>query len=178
MKKFALALMAAAAAVFGVGMVADAYPPPVSSPTIDDPTAVDGQTVTIQIPCVPPETVTLTIVFDLTNATIATLTDECEPTAAPGFALLGSATATGVATFTVTAPSTVGGYTATATGSASGALGAVTFTVSAASTPTGGLPATGSDGIGTTTWIAGSLLLVGLGLFAVATVRRRQPAAA
>jgi len=44
----------------------------------------------------------------------------------------------------------------------------------AAATPSAGLPATGSDGIGTTTGIAVGLLAVGLGLFIVTRVRRRQ----
>ena len=43
-----------------------------------------------------------------------------------------------------------------------------------ASTSSAGLPATGSDGIGTTTGIAVGLLAVGLGLFIVTRVRRRQ----
>ena len=39
--------------------------------------------------------------------------------------------------------------------------------------PTDSLPATGSS-TGSTTWIGGMLLLAGLGMFAVAQVRRRQ----
>jgi len=43
-----------------------------------------------------------------------------------------------------------------------------------ATIPGAGLPATGSSGMGTTTGIALGLFVVGLGLFIVAQVRRRQ----
>ncbi|MEM9514927.1 MAG: LPXTG cell wall anchor domain-containing protein [Actinomycetota bacterium] len=45
-------------------------------------------------------------------------------------------------------------------------------------TPSGGLPDTGSSGQGSTALIAGGLLAVGLALFAVSQVRRRQTSVA
>lgn len=171
MKKFALALMAAAAAVFGVGMVANAYPPVPDAPGVSDSTPAPGGTFTVTSACAVPETVTFTIPGDSDTAT-------CEPGATGAFLLLQQTTPDGVATGTLTAPTAAGTYTVTITGSSSGDLGTVSVTVAAQTDPGGGLPATGSDGVATTTWIAAGLLIVGLGLFAVATVRRRQPAAA
>ena len=73
-------------------------------------------------------------------------------------------------------PSEASTYTILATGSESGDLGSTTVVVAAqtapaTTVPTVGLPATGSDGIGHTTGVSLGLLVVGLGLFAVATVR-------
>ncbi len=174
MKKFALALMASAAAVFGVGMVADAYPPPVDTPVVDDSTPAPGGSITVSAPCIVPEQVTFSIPGDSETVT-------CQPAATGAFmlaSLFAQAEPDGVATATLTAPSTAGTFTVTITGTTSGSIGTVSVTVQAATDPGGGLPATGSDGIGTTTWIAGGLLIMGLGLFAVATIRRRDNAVA
>ena len=171
MKKFALALMASAAAVFGVGMVADAYPPQVDDVTVDDSPPTAGGTIPVSAPCVIPEEVTFTL-----GASSATAT--CGPAATGAFALLGQTTPDGVATAQLTAPDTAGTFTVTVTGTTSGAIGTISVTVAAATTPGGGRPATGSDGIAATTWIAGGLWIVGLGLFGAATMRRRQPTVA
>ena len=90
--------------------------------------------------------------------------------------LLPQQTALGNATFTFTAaPTAPGTYSGTAVGQQSPSQ-SFSFTLpgQAATTPETGLPATGSDGIGTTTGIALGLLVVGFGLFVVAQVRRRQ----
>jgi len=168
MKKFALALMAAAAAVFGAGMVANAYPPIPDSVTVSQSTVEPGGTFEVTAPCVVPEEVTFTfegLPLDVrcTSAVVQ-----------PGFMLLQQSSPDGAATATLTAPTAAGTYTVTVTGSTSGSIGTATITVQAATDPGGGLPATGSDGISTTTMIAAGLLVVGLGLFGVATMRRRQ----
>lgn len=174
MKKLALALTAAAAVVLGSAGVADAsaYPPGGQNVTVLDNTVGLGEPVTVTAACTLGETVTFTLV-DQT----ATATCEVAPVA-------GASVAAGQATGTVNAPTTAGTVTGSVTGSISGALGSFTVTVSAATTPTtpttptGGLPATGSDGTQTMTMVAGGILLAGLGMFGVATVRRRQDTAA
>ena len=94
-----------------------------------------------------------------------------------------NADASGNAAVTLTAPTTAG----TANGSTTCNGQTTNFTVQvqapADSTPPtqggdagGGLPATGSDGTGTTTTVAIGRLIVGLGLFVVAQTRRRQSA--
>lgn len=109
-------------------------------------------------------------------------TETCTPSAnaSNNFA----AAVAGSATGTVNAPTTAGTHTGTVTGSISGALGAFTVVVegatstTAAPTATGSLPSTGSDGTRTMTAVAGRFLVVGLGMFGVATARRRQDTAA
>lgn len=177
MKKFALALMASAAIVFGFAGSANAYPPGGGGTTVSDSTPAAGAPITFSTTqCTPGETVTFVFNGETKTATCVA------GTAARGEA---SQTATGTASATFNAPAAAGSYTANISGSVSGALGSVAVTVAAQTTttvaptptvPPGGLPATGSDGVGATTGIAVGLLVVGLGLFAVATVRRRQPA--
>jgi hypothetical protein len=92
---------------------------------------------------------------------------------------VGTATSAQYGSTTTTTTTTV----APTTTSAGSGAGLPTTTVApattvAATTPPAGLPATGSDGIGTTTGIAIGLLVVGLGLFIVTRVRRGQPGAA
>ena len=180
MKKFALALMASAALVFGFGAVAQAQYGS-ATVTFSVSSATPGQTITITINgCTPGETVTVT----LNGAVVATAT--C--TAAGGLtqgSLLGiglvQQTATS-ATATFTAPTTPGTYPVVVTGnrgySVTTSLTVVAAATTPATTPGGGLPATGSSGMGTTTSIAIGLLAVGAGLFFVAQVRRRQPSPA
>lgn len=214
MKKLALALMAASAAVFGFGMVAQAqtgYSPSVAL-TPAAPTAGGGYTAVYRN-CTAGDTITFTQAQStptsgtapciaisvpaltgsvvgllrpqqapLGNATFAfaaaptapgtyngTAVGEDSPSQAFGFTIPGQATTTAVAT---TAPPTTPPPTANA-------ASPTTATPPALTVPGSGLPATGSDGIGTTTGIALGLLVVGLGLFVVAQVRRRQsPSAA
>jgi hypothetical protein len=98
--------------------------------------------------------------------------------------VLAGATATavctpaGTAVASLLAPATPGTYTGTATGVSSGVTASFTVVVQAAVTPPGGLPATGSGGISTTTGMAAGLFAIGLGLFGVAQFRRRQAAVA
>jgi hypothetical protein len=87
-------------------------------------------------------------------------------------------TATGVTTggsasAQIKVPTTPGTYTGTAT-CASGASANFTITVTS---PSGGLPATGSSGLGSFATISMILLLVGAGLLVVSQVRRRNPVA-
>ncbi|MFK7917840.1 MAG: LPXTG cell wall anchor domain-containing protein [Ilumatobacter sp.] len=173
MKKLALAFTAAAAVVLGSAGVADAYPPGGSSVVVEDDTISVGDPVTVTATCTLGESVTFTLQDQSATTT-------CEADATGG----GSAVA-GSATGTVNAPTTAGTFTGTITGSISGALGTFTVTVdgvapttAAPTTPVGGLPATGSDGTQTMTMVAGGILVAGLGMFGVATARRRQDAAA
>ena len=190
MRKFALALMAASAAVFGFGMVAQAQTGYDPVTTVVEPTPGGSYTVTYQN-CVAGDTIT----FTQAQSTPVSGTAPC--TAISG-ALTGSVvglllpqqTALGNATFTFTAaPTAPGTYSGTAVGLESPSQSfsftlpgqAATTTTPVApttappvTTPGTGLPATGSDGIGTTTGIALGLLVVGFGLFVVAQVRRRQ----
>jgi hypothetical protein len=92
---------------------------------------------------------------------------------------LGTATSAQYDT-TTTTPTTTVAPTTTDAGSGAG-LPTTTVapaTTVAATVPGAGLPATGSDGIGTTTGIALGLFVVGVGLFIVTRVRRSQPSAA
>jgi alkaline phosphatase len=174
MKKFALALMAASAAVLGFGIVADAYPISPEPLTVDNATPGVGEEITVTANCASGETVTFETQGDSATATCSA--------GAGGASLLMAIATSGTASAKLTMPSEAGTYTISVTGSESGDLGSLTVVVVAQTTPattvpTGGLPATGSDGIGFTTGVALGLLVVGLGLFAAATVRRRQPSA-
>ncbi|MFK7917841.1 MAG: LPXTG cell wall anchor domain-containing protein [Ilumatobacter sp.] len=180
MKKLALAFTAAAAVVLGSAGVADAYPTP-PPPVIDDVTPGAGEEVTVKVECMLEETVTM--VFTSTIFPFgefrSSITEVCGPAPSSG-----SLVNAGEAVFTFNAPTEPGSYSATATGSISGALGVISFAVSgpattdAPTTPVGGLPATGSDGTQTMTMVAGGILVAGLAMFGVATARRRQDAAA
>jgi len=170
MKKLAFGFIAASAALFGFGIVAEAYTAPVVTVTVDDPTPEPGQNLNATMRgCQPGETVRFTLVSSTANG-------QCNSTSA-GLSMLMSTSQTGTATAVVRAPSTSGTFTGTALGLTSGRTGTFTVTVSQATAPPGGLPATGAGGISTTTGIAVGLLVVGLGLFAVSQVRRRQAAA-
>lgn len=162
MKKFALALMASAAAVLGFGLVANAYPPGAGVVTTSSSSGAPGFTVTVKATCLPGETVTGKLVAETATATCGA--------AGTAASLLGLSSA-GSATVTLTAPTAPGTYTGTVTGSVTGALGNFTVTVAA---PTTNLPATGGGGVSTMTIIAIGLLAVGAGLFGVSQVRRRQ----
>lgn len=179
MKKFALALTAVAAVVLGSAGVADAYPPGGTGVTVaNEGPVAPGGAVTVTVNCTSGETVTFMLVSSSDTA----------PCAASGSASNNAVAALpGTATGTVSAPTTPGTYVGTITGSISGALGTFTVTVDGATddggdgdtaASTGVLPVTGSDGTATMTMIAGGLLVVGLGMFGVATIRRRQYAAA
>jgi len=173
MKKFALALMVASAALFGFGAVASAQYP--TSLTVGTPSA-GGPYSSTYTNCVNGETIT----FSQPQSTPATISVVCAGrsatanfTNAPTVAGTYTVTAGGPTSPARTQSFSISGATATtlpATGGADGAGAGVPAT-----TPTTGLPATGSNGIGTSTTIAIGLLAVGFGLFAVAQVRRRQP---
>ena len=179
MKKFALALMASAALVFGFGAVAQAQYGS-ASVTFNLSSFTPGQAVTVSMTgCTPGETITVSV----NGAVVGTAV--CQASALTQGSLLGlglvQQTATS-ATLQFTAPATPGTYAVVVTGT-SGFRVETTLTVVAAATtpattPGGGLPATGSSGMGTTTGIAIGLLAVGAGLFFVAQVRRRQPSPA
>ncbi|MFT4659382.1 MAG: hypothetical protein ACI8V4_003580 [Ilumatobacter sp.] len=176
MKKVVFALAAMLTAVVGLGSVASAgvYPPADNPVTVGDGIATAGDEITVTATCAVPEDVTFTIVGDSATA-------PCVATAGSDSSL---ATSAGVATAKLNAPSISGTYAMSAVGSVSGDLGSVDLVVAAqvetttTLAPVGGLPATGSDGIGLTTGVAFGVFATGLVLFALATVRRRQPAAA
>lgn len=163
MKKFALALMAVSAAIFGTGLVANAYPPGAGVVTTSSATGVAGYTVTVNTTCQPGETVTVTLVDETATATCG----------AAGTASLLSLSNAGSASVNVIAPAVAGSYTGTILGSVTGDLGSFTVTVTAPVTPGGGLPATGSNSTSTMTILAIGLFAVGAGLFGVSQVRRR-----
>lgn len=170
MKKIALTLAAVALVIFGVGGVAGAgtYPPGGPSVSVTPASVGPGGTVTVTANCTAGESVTISL--EGQSASVPCETGDAQSSVA------------GIATGVVTAPTAPGTYTGSVTGTISGALGSFTVTVLAAAptpaTPTGGLPSTGSGGTSTMTFVAAGLLVVGLGLFGVATVRRRQAPAA
>ena len=168
MKKFALAIMTASIVVFGFGAAAsaqdadpgDVYP---TVPTTAPPPA--APTVSVSTPAPAPGSI------------ITVTMDGCAEGETGLFTLAGE-TASGVVTggsasVQIKVPTTPGAYTGTAT-CASGASANFSITVT---TPSGGLPATGSSGMSSTMTISMILLLVGAGLLVVSQVRRRQPAA-
>lgn len=173
MKKFALAMMAASALVFGFGAAAQAqYGTRSVVPSTATPTTGQQMTVTIT-GCAPGETLTVTlnggVVATVTCGTVASF-------AAPATAGTYSGVVTGNRGFAGSFSIVASNPTATSlpdTGSPVPATVAPPATV-----PGGGLPATGSSGTSSMTTMAIGLMVVGLGLFAVAQVRRRQPSLA
>jgi hypothetical protein len=197
MRKFALALMSAAALVFGFGIAAQAAYPPGNVGITNPSTVMPGGTFTVSMKCVPGAG---NVTFSINGTTVTlNITVPCNAPDAVSGSLMGflGQTATGTATGTMTAPTTPGTYQGT--GIQAGGAASADFTIvvqqattttapgastTVAGTPTtvaatgAGLPSTGSGGMGTTTGIALGLLVVGLGLFVVAQVRRRQPSTA
>jgi hypothetical protein len=159
MKKLALVVLSVGAAVFGLGMVAEAQNAPYGGSTdtitLTPPTATPGSSVTVEVTgCTSGEGVDLAI--DNVDAVSASCA--------------GSGSAAGV----IKAPTAAGTYTVTGSGS-EGFSASSALVVTAAATPAaGGLPATGSDGISTTVALAAGLLAVGVALFVVAQLRRRR----
>jgi hypothetical protein len=206
MKKFALALMAASAAVFGIGMVTSAagYDPAVTvnpaAPTAGGSYSVTyqncavGDTITFSQPQSTPTSVTGTCVAvdnaDLAGSVIGLLLPQQTPalgnatgtfTAAPLSPGTYNGTAVGQRSATQTFAFTIPGQASTTsttlaptTTLAATTTTAAPVTTAPVTTPGTGLPATGSDGVGVMTGIALGLFAVGLGLFIVAQVRRKQ----
>ena len=155
MKKIALGLIALSSVILGFGMVAEAqYNTVGGTATVSPTSTAPGGTVTVVMSgCTPGETVTFVLGSATTSATCA-----------------GDGTA--VASFP--APGAAGTYNGTATGVTSGVTASFTVVVAQVVTPPGGLPATGSGGISTSTGIASGLFAVGLALFGVTQIRRRR----
>ena len=170
MKKLALALIAASAAVFGLGSVAEAQYGTTPAVGVSPATVVSGGTVTVTATgCTPPEIVTFAITGgDSKSATCASASALGEVEG-----LNAQTGGTGTASVQLTAPVAAGTYPGTAVGTL-GFNQPFSVIVTAAVVPPAGLPATGSGGLNTSTGIALGLLVVGLGLFGVAQVRRRQ----
>jgi hypothetical protein len=78
-------------------------------------------------------------------------------------------------TIVLTAPTAAGTYPGTIVGS-QGFSQPFQVVVVAAASPPGGLPATGSGGVNSTMTVAAGLFAIGLGLFGVTQLRRRQAA--
>ena len=180
MKKLALAMIAASAMLFGFGAVASAqlgYTPSltIGTPSPGGPFAatytncVNGETITFTQPQSTPASISVVCAG---NSATANFT--AAPTATGTFVITASGTISGVLTqsFSIagTTPSTL-----PATGGTDGGAGGGPGPVVPPGT---GLPATGSNGIGSVTTIALGLLTVGFGLFVVAQLRRRQPSLA
>lgn len=193
MKKFALALMSAAALVFGFGVVANAQYGTTGDATATPANPGAGEPFLMTLDgCQVGETVSFVLTFEGTTIDTATATCLPAPSGTPLGSIIGllaQAPATGSASAELTLGTEPGTYIATATGQTSGVTSSLTFVIEGTAgggTDNGGttggattdgttaLPATGSDGIATTTGIAIGLLVVGLGLFAVAQIRRRQ----
>jgi LPXTG-motif cell wall-anchored protein len=153
MKKFALALLAVSASIFGLSAVANAYPPAPDANVVTPVAPAAGADFTVEVGCEPDGD---NVVFEFNGAT---QTAVCTA---------GSASAT------FTAPTAPGAYSGTYTGAATGSF---SVTIAAPVVPGGGLPATGSDGTSTMTIIAFGLFAVGAGLFGVSQMRRRTVAA-
>ena len=155
MKKIALGLIALSSLMLGFGTVSAApYESGDGTATVSPTTTTAGGTVTVVMSgCTPGETVD----FELESATASA-----------------TCAGDGTATASMPAPGAAGTYTGTATGVTSGVNASFTVVVAQAATPPGGLPATGSGGISTTTGIAIGLLAVGLALFGVTLIRRRR----
>ncbi len=184
MKKLALALVSISALVFGFGMVANAQYVPAGSGTVTPSSPPPGTPFTVRVNCTAGAG-NVTFVFNGGSFSFPCTAGSGLAGSVVGFV---AQTPTGTSTATLTAPTTPGTYPGTATqgGTQVGAFsvtvpGQAATTVPASTTapvvttPGSGLPATGSGGISTTTGIAIGLLVVGLGLFVVAQVRRRQP---
>lgn len=162
MRKLALALIGMVIMAVGLGATVQAasdYPPGGPNVTATPVTVSPGGSVTVTANCTPGESVT--IILESSSVTVPCLTGDAE------------SSVVGVATGVVTAPMTPGTYTGTVTGTVSGPLGTFDVTVQAAATPPpADLPTTGSGTTGATATVAAGLLVAGLGLFAVATLRR------
>jgi LPXTG-motif cell wall-anchored protein len=174
MKKFALSLIVAAAAIFGTGVAAQAqtppYPPAASVSPIE--TAVPGGPFTVNVKGCQPNANKIAFVFrdqDQSNL--------CGNGKGNSNALT---VGTGTSSATFVAPMAAGTYTGTATGTDGFR---VTFSVTVAAAPpvaaapvvpVGGLPVTGSDGTSTMTMMAFGILALGGGLLVVSQMRRRQ----
>ena len=181
MKKLVAAVAAVFAIVLGSAGIASASPPGGDDVTVGDSTVTAGAPVDVSADCTVGETVTFTL-DGSSDTSVCVASTDAEDTSGEG--------TSGVS---LTAPTAPGTYTGTVSGSVSGDLGTFTVVVEGATgsgegttggsggggtaTPSGQLPATGSDSSGAITTIAIGLLVAGLGLFAVATIRRRQPIA-
>ena len=163
MKKLAFVLLSVSATVFGLGMVAEAQQAPYDKTdssyviTLSPATALVGSSVTVGVTgCAPDEV--LTVAVD----SVAGSTSTC--------------TASGGANVAINAPTAVGSHSVSVAGDQGFAANAeLVVTAAAAAAPaSGGLPATGSDGISTTVALAAGLFAVGAALFVVAQLRRRR----
>lgn len=156
LKRIGIVLAAVGLAAFGADSVASAqtadYPVQAPVVVVDNSNPPPGGTITITINnCRPGENVT----FSLPPQ--APVTIVCNPS--------------GVAVASLSAPLQPGTYPGTVVLQESGVTLPFSVTVQA---PTGGLPATGSDGTQSGLWYGLGLLGLGAGLFGVSQVRRRQ----
>lgn len=167
MKKLVLALSAIVALLLGGAGIANAYPPSGALITVSNANPAQGEDITVTVDCGDGS--------DDSDSITVNLDDESETASCND----------GSAAVTIEAPETPGTFDGEVLNGSGDRVGGFTITVVAPSggsptpdnptTPSGGLPATGSNSSGTITTIAIGLLVVGLGLFAVATIRRRQP---
>ena len=201
MKKLALALIAASAALFGVGIVAQAQTGYSEAVVAEPSTVMPGEPYDVTyLNCIGGDTIT----FAQADSDPATQTAECivmedeiptdsvsedVATSIIGL-LLPQQVALGTATVTFAAPTESGEYDGTASGLESSEL-PWSITVegdeeptpttemsedetATTATPDSRLPETGSDGTGIITVVAIGLLLVGVALLIGAQLRRKQ----
>jgi hypothetical protein len=159
MKKLIVALAATLAVFFGMGTAAHAqYGGSSGVVTVSPPTVAPGGTITVTVSqCTPGERVDISVAGVSVSVTCG---------------------ADSVASASIAMPTTPGTFNGTAVGAVSGFSTTFVVTILAPVSPPGGLPATGSGGLDASTGIAAGLLAVGLGLFGVAQLRRRQAAVA
>lgn len=155
MKRFAIVFVTLAALFgFSAGAAATSdYPPDPPSVTVDNPSLLPGGTIVLGVSgCEPGADITVTI---------------------DGSSTIATADPDGLASISVTAPSTPGAYPMTI--ACGGATTTVNVTVLASGPPTtGGLPTTGSDSTNTTLTLGLGALVIGGGLLGVSQLRRRQ----
>jgi LPXTG-motif cell wall-anchored protein len=172
MKKFALSLIVAAAAIFGPGVAVQAKPYPPAADVSPIETTVPGERFTVNVKGCTPNGAKKDVAFVFRDQDQSNLCGKGNPNA------LTDGTGTSSATFV--APMAAGTYTGTATGTDGFR---VTFSVTVAAAPpvaaapvvpVGGLPVTGSDGTSTMTMMAFGILALGGGLLVVSQMRRRQ----
>jgi LPXTG-motif cell wall-anchored protein len=175
MKKFALSLIVAAAAIFGTGVAAQAQPPyPPAAEVSPIKTAGPGDRFTVNVKGCTPNAAKKDVAFVFRGQDQNNL---CSDVKGNSNALTDG---TGTSSATFVAPMAAGTYTGTATGTDGFR---VTFSVTVAAAPpvaaapvvpVGGLPVTGSDGTSTMTMMAFGILALGGGLLVVSQMRRRQ----
>lgn len=158
MKRAIIALVAALAAFWAPAVASAGVDPYATQPQVnaDDTTPNPGQTLTVTLSGFQANE-TVRVVLAPNDTVVDVKVD-----------------AAGAGSTQLKAPTTLGGYTITATGLTSGKKDTVSITVVAAGGGGGGLPGTGSES-GRLLRLGGVAAVFGAALVGVAAVRRRRP---